>query len=326
MYKIRKYISYTIQKNPRWQPFFWSTVSFFRNFVWWEKWKLAPRDNEKCLFIVGCGRSGNTLLRRLLMEKYDIYLPPETYVLGSQIVDYKAGKNKSWAHRVETALARLEYQHEFETFGIASLSPFALDAKEWPVDKRSFQDLIINLYKWMASLHGRHVEWVGDKTPLNTLNLGLINRAFPRAKFVFMERDPVDVVASYLNAGIYSSPSEAAERWVKSYLAWEGFSKLKPSTDIIEIKYEDLVSDSSQCITDIGNKFHIPLGDEKKIRANAKDSFLGDVGMRLHHSNVLKAPSSSSIGKGRSNMDPVGLSCVRNVIGNLAVMRGYKKI
>jgi protein-tyrosine sulfotransferase len=326
MYKFKKYISSTIQTNPRWQPSFWSFASFIRSFMWWERDKFVLDDSGKFLFIVGCGRSGNTLLRRLLMEKYNIFIPPETYVLASQIRDYTAGKSRNWPQQVESVLSKLEYHPEFETFGIDSLSPFALEVKNWSKDKRSFQSLIINLYKWMASTHGRSVEWVGDKTPINTLNLGYIHKAFPSAKFVFIERDPVDVVASYLEAGIYSSPVDAAQRWVNSYKAWKNFVKLKCSTDIMAIRYEDLVRDSFSCVADISSQFGIPVDDNEKGCANDNAAILGDVGKRTHHSNVVNAPNTSSIGKGRLNLKGDELKHVRDVVGNLAEERGYEKI
>ena len=326
IYKFKKYISSTIQTNPRWQPGYWTFVLFIRSFMWWERYKLVLSDSEKFLFIVGCGRSGNTLLRRLLMEKYNIFIPPETYVLASQIKDYAAGKSRNWSHQIESVLSKLEYHPEFETFGIDSLSPFALEAKEWSKDKRSFQSLIINLYKWMASIHGRSVEWVGDKTPINTLNLGYIHKAFPKAKFVFIERDPVDVVASYLEAGIYSSPVDAAQRWVNSYKAWENFVKLKRSTDVIEIKYEDLVRDSVKCMADISRQFGIPADDEGKLSDSVNAAILGDVGKRAHHSNVVNAPSTSSVGKGRLSLKGDVLKHVRDTVGKLAEERGYEKI
>jgi len=290
MKNLKRFIISAVQKNPRFQPSVFAISSIFRNFNFRKGLNLVSEDNGKCLFIVGCGRSGNTLLRRLLMEKYDIYIPPETYVLASQILDYQANKKKPWPSQVETTLAKLEYHAEFETFGIPSLNEFAVKAKKWPVEKRSLHVLIINLYKWLAAFHGLNVEWVGDKTPINTLNLGVINKAFPNAKFIFVERDPVDVVASYLNSGIYSSPSDAAERWLKSCLAWERFRKLKCSDDLIEVKYEDLVSNSSKCIENIGSRFGIPLNRSKEGCSNMENMPLGDVEMRHHHSNVLSPP------------------------------------
>lgn len=326
MEKFKKYVISAVQTNPRLQPIVFAISPLIRNCHLRKRRKLVVEDDGKCLFIVGCGRSGNTLLRRLLMEQYDIYIPPETYVLASQILDFKDNRNKPWPAQVDITLAKLEYHPEFETFGIPSLNAFAAEAKKWPVNKRSFHDLIIDLYKWMATFHGRSVEWIGDKTPINTLSLGVIHMAFPSAKFIFMERDPVDVVASYLNSGIYSSPSDAAERWLKSYLAWKRFSNLKCPNDLIEIKYEELVSDSSKCIEDIGTKFDIPLNHDKKGRSNMENPSLGDVEMRRHHSNVLSPPSMSSIGKGRSSISGDALNSVRNVIGNQAVKRGYDAI
>ncbi|HEX6923051.1 MAG TPA: sulfotransferase, partial [Bacillales bacterium] len=40
-------------------------------------------------FIIGSGRSGNTLLRTILFQNPDIVIPPESYVLGKAIRRYR---------------------------------------------------------------------------------------------------------------------------------------------------------------------------------------------------------------------------------------------
>jgi protein-tyrosine sulfotransferase len=279
--------------------------------------------SEGFLFVVGCGRSGNTLLRRLLMEKFDIYIPPETYVLPRQVNQYGFSAHLQWPEKVDAILSMLENHPEFETFGVESVSEFKVAAKKWPVDRQSFLDLIEGLYKWLGEKNNFASNWLGDKTPLNTLSLGLLHRAFPKAKFIFLERDPVDVVQSYLEAGLYQNADDAADRWLRSLKSWQSFRKLKSEKDLLELRYEDLVANPTAELEKIGNQFFIPeRKDEKKIETTT----LGDVGSRQHHSNVQNPPSTTSIGKGRTSISAVNLRSVRKVLGSLPQCRGYQKI
>lgn len=275
------------------------------------------------LFILGCGRSGNTLLRRLIMERCDIYIPPETYVLPRQVNQYVMSGHLNWCEKVDVILILLENHPEFETFGVDSLKEFQEVAKGWSVADRSFLNLIIGLYKWLALRNSSSCAWVGDKTPLNTFSLGILNKAFPEAKFIFLERDPVDVIQSYLKSGIYKNALDAAKRWRKSLIHWQRFKKIKNKDDLIEIRYEKLVSDSDAVLDEIENRFSLPKRDEIKI---FDSSSLGDVGLRFHHCNVQNAPSTTSIGKGRATISAENLKVIRSVLGNLPQERGYQKI
>lgn len=275
------------------------------------------------LFIVGCGRSGNTLLRRLLMERFDLYIPPETYVLPRQIEQYAFNSTLRWPEKVDVILAILENHPEFETFGVSSFDDFRLKAKGMPDNERTFENLISTLYHWLGLINGVDSRWAGDKTPLNTLNLGIIRKAFPSAKFIYLERDPVDVVQSYLNSGIYQNSKDAALRWKISLKAWTRFRKSKASSDLIELRYEEFVAAPDQFVDAIGRQFSIPEREQKQAFESLA---LGDVGLRAHHANVNKPPMTSSIGKGRKEISADDLRVVRRVLGRLPERRGYHKV
>jgi hypothetical protein len=279
--------------------------------------------SEDFLFIVGCGRSGNTLLRRLLMENFDIYLPSETYVLPRQVNQYCFSAQLKWPEKVDAILSILENHPEFETFGVDSVLEFKVAAKEWPVDQQSFIDLIDGMYRWLGEKNKVVGQWVGDKTPSNTLSLGILHWAFPKAKFIFLERDPIDVVQSYLKASLYQNAEDAAERWRKSLKFWQSFIKLKPEKDLFELRYEDLVANPTEVLGKVGKQFAIPERTEKK---QFDSTVLGDVGSRRLHSNVQNAPSTTSIGKGRTSISDDNLRSVRKVLGSLPQGRGYQKI
>ena len=256
--------------------------------------------SENFIFIVGCGRSGNTLMRRLLMEHYSIYIPPETYVLPAQASLF--AKNRytiSWSNRVGNVLSALESSQDFDTFGIDTFQPFYEEARQWPEHKRTFPHLIAGAYTWLAQENGIKSDWLGDKTPINTLNLSILGKAFPSAKFIYMKRNPYDVVSSYLKAKIYSTPEQAINRWIASEKAWNSFIQTRKEKHIFEVKYEDLVSDHKSIMHDIGISFSIP---SRENGTNITWESLGDIGRRKHYENVKSHPFTSSIGKGKNEL------------------------
>lgn len=321
--KIKRIVQDFYVGNPSWQTLIvWFrtlfTIAFRRT-----RFFNHPGDTAKFVFLVGCGRSGNTLLRRLLMEGYDIYIPPETYVLARQINQFQLNYALSWPEIVDSVLLVLENHSEFQTLGVASLDGFKVDAKKWDENKKEFFFLVEELYRWLGENNGQRSAWVGDKTPLNTLSLGILNKAFPEAKFVYLERDPVDVVQSYLNAGIYTDAAEAACRWRISLRAWLKFRKSKKSSDVAVVRYEDLVSEPGKVVKELTEKFGIPERSESSDFGTVK---LGDVDFYSHHGNVKNPPNVSSVGKGRATIKTDDLRKVIKVLGSLPESRGYKRI
>lgn len=70
--------------------------------------------DEEFLFILGSGRSGNTLLRKILMKKYNIYIPAETYAIAPALDAFRRSFFLTWSERVRLVLATFEYQDNFD--------------------------------------------------------------------------------------------------------------------------------------------------------------------------------------------------------------------
>ncbi|OHV12002.1 hypothetical protein BH688_04855 [Kushneria phosphatilytica] len=280
---------------------------------------LTNYKDENFLFIIGCGRSGNTLMRKLLMEHLDVFIPPENYVLGTQIHHFLRMSNTEWPHIVQDFLNTFKSQKDFEAFGVNDISSFKKKAITWPESERNFSRLVIRLYNWLAAQQGISPKWLGDKTPLNTLNLEYILNAFPNAKFIFMERDPFDVVSSYMEAGIYTDATEAARRWKNSYLSWKKQLSHKGKNQQVLIKYEDFVTKPEETVKNIGKTFGVPKRSNNKDRKIA----LGDVDLLAHHGNVKKTTFTSSIGKGRKKLKSDDIFAIEKELGDLITQRSY---
>jgi len=63
--------------------------------------KISP------FFIIGSGRCGTTLMRRILITHPDICIPPETFVLSQWISLYQRYNNTNWKDLVYRILSTL---------------------------------------------------------------------------------------------------------------------------------------------------------------------------------------------------------------------------
>ncbi|PHS70848.1 MAG: hypothetical protein COB22_07770 [Cycloclasticus sp.] len=285
--------------------------------------KIGSVSQSPFVFIIGSGRSGNTLLRRLLMEYGDIYIPPESYVLPSEVISHLNACALSWPDRVDLTLAKIEFHPEFPTFEIDTLREFSIQAKEYSKENQQVGTLIVELYKWLAVKKGCSSVWVGDKTPLNTMHLGLLKGLIPNAVYIYIERDGVDVCFSYIESGIYREITEAANRWVSSRKAWQSFKKSISEDSFIEIQYEALVSNHEKVISNILDKLNIPKRDEILTVSGVE---MGDVLMRKHHVNVQNSPTMKSVGKGRASLSPEDKLILQRIIGNELIKAGYDSL
>jgi protein-tyrosine sulfotransferase len=276
---------------------------------------VAPkiRSNEEFLFIVGCGRSGNTLLRRLLVERLQIYIPSETYVLGASLSAFIKSHSFRWEDRVNVVLSSFEYHPEYPTMCQAGLREVANRCKDLPPEERTYGNIIILLYRFFAEETGCEYQLLGDKTPTNTYSLGMLNAAFPASKFLFISRDPYDVVSSYLKMGRYATATAAANRWVEAHLAWAVFSRQIANSRTKELSYELLVQDTQDTIFDIGSWLQVSARQTDL----PSDFFWGDIDQRSHHSNVMKTTNKSSIGRGQKELSQAQIQEVSAVIGNV---------
>jgi hypothetical protein len=143
------------------------------------------------VFVVGCPRSGTTLVRQMLDAHPAVAIAPETHFM-----------QYLWAHRA--AYGDLNRKQNFERLiddvtGLAGFEEMALDAARfrraaWQ-GKRSFQALFALLLRQYAEQTG--AERVGEKTPTHVRYLPALHRFFPKARFVHVLRDARAVAHSW---------------------------------------------------------------------------------------------------------------------------------
>jgi len=181
-------------------------------------------------FIVGCGRSGNTLLRMMLDSHPDMAIPPETEVV---VAGVQAGDDRG---RFCDAVAN---HWRFDDLHI--------DADEWrrrvnALSPFSCSEGLREMYRMYAAKFGK--SRYGDKTPYYSTHLPLIAATFPEARAVHIIRDGRDVAASMLPLWFSPpDPRSMADHWCEVITTIRAAQNLVPT---IEVRFEHLVTQPEQ--------------------------------------------------------------------------------
>jgi hypothetical protein len=165
------------------------------------------------IFIVGCQRSGTTLLRLMLDSHPDISCGPETRFLE--------GLSKV-AEEASVRLSRYGFPEDY-----------------WD---RKIAEFFDSFQREYAARRGRS-RWA-DKTPRYALSLDYVNRLFPDCLVVHVIRDGRDVVVSHLGRWGYWSAVKAIHKWQRYVRTARRSGRSLPDHRYYELRYEDLVSDT----------------------------------------------------------------------------------
>jgi thioredoxin-like negative regulator of GroEL len=169
------------------------------------------------IFVIGLHRSGTTLAERILSGHSQIAQGGETYDLRGQL----------------RRASGLHYP--------AEIDPRIIEARA-AIDYRAIGEGYVRGIAWRA----RGKPYVTEKLPSNYFNLGFIARALPEAKFIVLERDPIDIGLSSLrtlfsHACPYSyDPLDYAQYWRWYQELMDHWQRLLPER-ILEVDYQRLV-------------------------------------------------------------------------------------
>ncbi len=244
-------------------------------------------------FIIGSGRSGNTLLRAIITVNSEIAIPPESYVLGPLVKKWSRINHLPWKDIVKIVIGEYESHHNFYTWDInfseAYKRLYALSGKD-----RSLSRLIEEMNLFYAEKKFPNATRWGDKTPKNTFYLNWIRKLYPNAQFIHIIRDGRDVVKSYMNASFWKHGiKEAAIDWMEAVDSGIALRNL-PNNRYFEIRYEDLVNNPEIEIPKICSFLNIQF-DETMLTPYRVADTLGD-SSKDYHTNLAKPISNKSVG------------------------------
>ena len=183
------------------------------------------------IFIVGCPRSGTSLLRDLLRSHPNLTFPQESHFIPAFFRAYGNPRNEQEAVKLGQAI--------LNTFWV----------KNWGLDLepacfsecRSFAEVISRLYGEWGRKQGKK-RW-GDKTPQYVTQIPILVRLFPSCKIIHVHRDGRDVALSWMLVGWGPQNVYIAARDWKYYVnAGRGAASSVPPGAYLEVRYEHLLS------------------------------------------------------------------------------------
>lgn len=160
------------------------------------------------------------------------------------------------------------------------LSTLGRKLDDIPIPDRNLATLIYEIYQHYAITHNLtgHRLW-GDKTPYLAIRIPWIYLVFPEARIIHIVRDPRAVVVSRKKA-FGDSMEYALKRWK---WAVKCIREAKKRHEILEIKFEDLIQDTSKTMS---NVMEFISGDPDYIGKH-NEVYMGDDHFR-HHENLNK--------------------------------------
>jgi hypothetical protein len=194
----------------------------------------------KILFIVGRGRSGTTLLARMLTHHPRIAVAPEGFFAMNLYAKYRFGP---WNERRIAAFCRdLMRERRMKTWelDIERLSQ-RLNDREGTL---TYADVCLEVYRSFAedTQKRKAVAWVGDKNPHYALLVERIDRLFPEARYIHITRDYRDNILSYTQMPFdLRNPSALAQRWKQYNEEILKVSRRAPER-FLWLRYEDLIA------------------------------------------------------------------------------------
>lgn len=207
------------------------------------------------IFIVGCDRSGTTLLRMMLNQSPVLYISPETKFL------IPLESNQELYGDFSQAYQRYFFIRDLQT-NPATAKTFSLQALEITVEEAeaalaevaptNFYGASRAILQAVAVKKGKS-RW-GDKTPHQVQDLEALAAAYPDAQFIHVIRDGRDVALSIRKAGwLNGHMLTIARYWVEQVSAGirSGRSLENSSARYYEIYYEQLLQQPQEILGDL---------------------------------------------------------------------------
>lgn len=267
-------------------------------------------------FIVGCGRSGTTLLRLMLEGHPDLAIPPETNFAIRPPADAIRDGGAVDAGRVLDGFERQEW------FARWRLDPGRV-ARLRAAGRLPYPDLLRRAYAEYADQQGKSRH--GNKSPWHVDWMPALLALIPEARFIHLIRDGRDVVLSMLETDVGPDRVRRAAHYWRGHV--EGgirAGRALPAGTYVEVRYEDLVEDPDRVLRNLCP--FIGLGfDEAMLHPERRSERILEVIPDPSKHRSLRLPPTTGLRDWRRDMTEEDLAIVDGIAGALLETLGYER-
>jgi hypothetical protein len=243
------------------------------------------------LIIGGCPRSGTTLLRTMLHCNPEVAIPRETrFVLEAWQRRRTFGDLGQEANRIrlgtwiftreETQADRLALGTDEAIARLAAAPP-------------TLGSLLATCFVMFSEKEGK-ARW-GDKRPMYAARIATMFELFPSAHFIQVVRDPRACVASLCELGWYDGHiPPMIELWERSLNGIEACRRKLAADQLLEVRYEDLVSDPERIVRQVADFTGI-AADESDVESMLGYHEYDETRSERYHANLRRPIDPSRI-------------------------------
>lgn len=272
---------------------------------------------ERPIFILGCPRSGTTLLRVMLNAHPRIAIPPETrFLIPAYLRRRRFGGLRTRAQRER--LARFVLDRPLSRFS----------RLEVPADEvRARMDKAASLGAALAAPFAAYAERLGkarwgDKRPFYYSFVDELDRLYPDAQFVHVVRDGRACAASLKRPPFDYGSERAMVTWLNAvYSCRRAGERLGPER-YHEVRYEDLVADPETSLRAmcgfLGEEFDpAMLAPEEVVDLVVPAGF-------EQHGQIKAGVNAASVAKWRTELGAGEIATMESVGGDWLRTFGYE--
>ncbi len=278
--------------------------------------------SDRPVFVMGCPRSGTTLVTLMLHAHSRIAMPPETrflldvYRRRGEFGDLTVRANR---RRLAKAIVR-NRGNRFLHLGLERLPVRKAIVRGAP----TVGSALGTVFRSYAARFGKP-RW-GDKLPTYFRNVEAIRAMFPDAQFVHVVRDGRDCVASLKTMTWWQRRADSVDAmalWVHSVDCVRRAAKSLPSDALWELRYEDLVVDPERELRALCDFLGEEFEEDMLTPRRVVEQSLPTREREGWHANTLNDVSASRVGGHREVLDPWELRLMERVAGSRMRRLGY---
>ncbi len=278
------------------------------------------------------GRSGTTLLTNMLNSNPHIIATPENeFLLFSFHSFFKKDFNNQITVNAFTDLFNYKFSKVVSVWKPSS----SLTTDISILKKKTFENIckLVYLNYPIANKNKETTKFVVDKNPVYSLHLNILNRVYPKARYIVLTRDPRD---NALSRKTYGNKKESvfllAASW--NYFYEKIFSGIKKhKLDHIVIRYEDLVSHPEDTLRKICSHLSIEFSHDmlnfqelsQKISDHAKQTLTTKTYEKISsmHSNLKKDVNTNRINAYEQGLNEKEIKVIEHFCKPYATLFNY---
>jgi hypothetical protein len=226
---------------------------------------VEPERRSPYLFVVGCPRSGTTMLQRMLDHHRDLAVANDSHFLPRVTKAWTTGGEVPVDSALVTEMT--DFTTRSGRTGFFKLGLSEEQVRSASASATNFREFACALYEALAQSRGKR--FGAEKTPDYVRCIPLLHELFPWARFVHLLRDGRDVALALLDwaragkgPGVYplwsvEPVAVAALWWKRQVLAGRRDGRILGDELYHEVRFEDLVRTPDACLMTLCDFLHL---------------------------------------------------------------------